>query len=324
MEKAMILQEKHNKQSIKTFVRSDFIYPGVKLLYCTSFLMSLIYVLSILTVVVFLQLNQSRLSMQEMYYNIHRGLFKVQLQYSSGLLLSTTGNLVPLSGEMASSNTYDKAIDDFVNFIGSNTFHLPVYFGSEYSTLIETLFYGDVCSLGNYYQFSSSYRIDPEKFCSSLEPLFTQKGLIGYLHQLRLFLSDSKTVLQQNYSNFLETSKTRYIEGPRGHYFSEQFINMRISNRVIFRIAYEMLTSTSAKRVVAVSESLIFYAGELILFPTIAVFLLFSLFLSWTFRQINLDIRYCYEVFSLIDPYYLLNNRYLQNRLKASFAGISS
>ena len=48
--------------------------------------------------------------------------------------------------------------------------------------------------------------------------------------------------------------------------------------------------------------------------------LLFVYFLA--LRQQNYEIRICYETFKLIDPFFLMNNRYLQFRFKAAYKGV--
>ena len=323
-EKAFGMQEKYNKQNQKTEVKSNIVYPSVKRLSFTILMLFLVYLLSILTVVIFLQLNQSRLDMQEMYYTTHRKLFKVQLQYSAGLLYSTYGDFIPLTGDLVSQDLYRKSIDEFIQFVAENRIYFPTFFGSELGNLIDRLFLEDICTLGEYYEFSETYKINPEKYCAHLDILYTQKGLIGFLHNLRLFLDAQRSNMEQNHMPFLQLSKSQFVESPRSFYFDPEFTRVRIASRTIFRIAYELLINSCVQRVVSVSEKLIYYAGDLILYPGIVLSILMLVSLAWTVRQAFLDIEYTFELFFLIDPYYLLNNRYLMNRLKASFAGISS
>ena len=111
-----------------------------------------LYLLSVLISQLFLKLNQSRLDMQNLLYDIHRHLFQVELQYSATLLYSTTGDYLQLAGTSVSNQSFSNSIDDFIQFIAVSRSSFVTYFGAGTSGQLDSLFLGDICSFASYLQ----------------------------------------------------------------------------------------------------------------------------------------------------------------------------
>ena len=161
---------------------------------------------------------------------------------------------------------------------------------------------------------STAPSVDPEKICQGLDAVYTKSGVIGYLHSLQIFLDSTYLLLEQNYSIFLHQSKQQFVIGPTQFFFEPEYVQIRVATSMVFLLVYEVLNAACVARVAAISSQLMFYS-DIIFYITILIFVFVAASFCFAFRQAYLDVQYTYEIFSLIDPFYLLNNRYLQNRL---------
>ena len=96
-----------------------------------------------------------------------------------------------------------------------------------------------------------------------------------------------------------------------------------MAHRLVIDLFYDNIIPMTLRRAEDMKLANDYWIGSVVNYTVICIALIFVLVYIWIFRQMQQDLLCIYEIYNLIDPFFLFSNKYLLNKLKDSFQGIS-
>jgi hypothetical protein len=77
------------------------------------------------------------------------------------------------------------------------------------------------------------------------------------------------------------------------------------------------------ERVTSIKQDMELYVSSLIYYFAFTIGSLVLLIYTKIFWDLKRDLNYCYEIFNILDPFHIKNNRILEKQLHDCYTGIS-
>ena len=302
----------------------DFFFFSSKFIWMIVLLTSTIFGLMGLAIYIFLSINNNRIGVENLLFDSHVLMIGIMKSYLSVTLMAIYGYFLPIAGNTIDQVSMGKAFDDFLVFQTGKRQEFYAYFGTEAASKIDAISFNDICSwmvsnpslkqkLGRYVNI-----------CKTINNGSATKGIIGFFQFQKYFLDAVSTRITQRYGGFLDQSRT--IPPSRAltdELFTSSFIEMRLGNWIVFNIYYSIMSQVATETVSRIMIDLEYYVGKVIQYIAIVLYFMLTAMYALIVRRQAYEIEICYETFKLIDPFFLMNNRYLQFRFKSAFKGVA-
>src|SRR3990167_1777968 len=300
----------------------DFNFFTSKFGFVIVFLSWAIFGLTVITFSTFIGIDDNRLGMEKLYFDSHRNMLRTTKYFLTAPLLTTYGYAIPVSGESISTNPFTDTIDNFVAYHAIAKQNYTKFFGDK-AGLVERVNFGDICGLllsdpDLNKAYGASYNN-----CINLNRNSAVRGILGFLQYEKSFIEMLRVKIRTNYSDWLEKSRTTVPSSPLfRELFEPAFLELRVGHRLMFNIYYQVMGQTVVNLVTTIKTQLDYF--DEVVMQSICFLVYFALVLSfvWLVQQQREELAVCYETFRIIDPYFVLNNRYLQFKFRAAFKGV--
>jgi hypothetical protein len=301
----------------KSRIHQDFLFYSLKAIVCVGLITSIIFGLTVITVVSFSEVNKRRMGMQKVYYEMHGRLTTVTIDYYSLFAISIYGNHMEVANAYPMENAYKNAFNDFASFVNSITPDLEFYYSKADAHVIKDILTGSMCDYWNHTDQSKFQQFDVQSYCKNANHKAAQKGLLGYLHGY------------SDYSNYLRLSIPSL---PPAHppippmqriFHDSEYIEQRLGYWIAMQIFYDTVSAITLSTTDSIKTTLNIYFSGLVYYSTLGLSLLFILCVLYAGYSLHTDLQYTYALYTLIDPFYLMNNKLLQSQLQSAFHGIS-
>jgi len=256
----------------------------------------------------FINSNNTRSGMQESYLGTFTLYIDVYSNYIAAILLCHSGFKYPVANTLIADNAFARAVDNFIVYITGKKRDYDFYYGKSLSSILSAYISDDLCpSL-----------TDPTLHCTE----HLHEGIIGVLQWEKAYIESLRGKMAAEYATELEASKTTDIRPFYEEYFSPEFVEMRLSHYAAFNSYFEHFLRISETRTRIIRDDMNYYvAGWVYVISLILGVVLVFLYI-WVAASQKADLDVCYELFWLIGPMFLTNNKLLQTQLKSSYHGI--
>src|SRR3990167_1165527 len=315
-------KDKDKGTRIKKYTH-DFFFFSSKFIWMIVLMTMVIFGLMGLAIYIFLNINNSRIGVEKLLFDSHVLMIGIMKSYLSVTLLAIYGYFLPIAGNVIEKNTLNSAFDAFLVFQTSKRQEFYAYFGTEAASKVDAISFNDICSwmvsipslkekLGRYVNI-----------CKTINNGSATKGIIGFFQFQKYFIDGITSKVIQNYPDFLTVSKTSIPpKALTNELFTSSFIEMRLGNWIVFNVYYYVMSQVATETVTKIMLDLEYYVGKVIQYIAVGLYLSLAAMYAFVINRQAYEIQICYETFKLIDPFFLMNNRYLQFRFKAAFRGV--
>ena len=106
-------------------------------------------------------------------------------------------------------------------------------------------------------------------------------------------------------------------------FHDSEYIEQRLGYWIAMQIFYDTVSAITLSTTDSIKTTLNIYFSGLVYYSTLGLSLLFILCVLYAGYSLHTDLQYTYALYTLIDPFYLMNNKLLQSQLQSAFHGIS-
>lgn len=321
------LQEHFNRDKDKAArtkrFTHDFFFFSSKFLLIFIFLTGALFGIMGISIYVFLNINNNRIGVQMLLFDSHIKMLGVMKSYLTLTLLSIYGHNLKISGTEVAANAFRTKFQDFLVFQTGKRNEFISYFGQQGAKRIDDISFSDICremlSIPSLKDKLASYT----DVCRKINDGSATKGIVGFLQYQKYFLDSEIFYITDKFPEFLTKSKIETpIRALTLQVFSSRFNEMRLGNWICFNVYYYVMSEMASNYVNSVKLDLEYYVSEVMQYISVGIYGLLLLVYIFALKRQNYEIRICYETFKLIDPFFLMNNRYLQFRFKAAYKGV--
>ena len=278
----------------------------------------------IVTVSVFLSQNNKRLGVQQTMYDAHSKLINVKKFYLTPFMMMVYGYYVSIGGTNVRLNAFNQTYDEFLQFLTQSRTSYINYFNAEDIETIETISFGNICKRGRSMLIEeiNGKTVDLYQNCVRDNDASATRGIFGYIQFEQNILQRTRNVVIDFYQAWLNAStRAMPARAQTGLLFYYTLVQQRIGHRLVLDLYYKILEQLTVKNIGKITAQLEFAINEVLQAVSVILFLLMMAGYLFTLRLQNKEILRCYESYKLIDPYFLMNNRYLQHKFKSAFQG---
>jgi hypothetical protein len=326
MNRSLKHQNKISRTKLTFKLKHDFFFKSLWRMTWVAFLSLMVYGMTLITVFSFLAVNEHRFGMQHLCFDTYKSLVSVTTDYFASTLLTTSGLYYPVANTPIADNAFARAVDNFIVYITGKKRDYDFYYGEELGNIADSLFFDDLCAFLP--RYSSHYLPDTDvslqEVCEEILGGALRKGIVGVMQHQKSYFESLRGKMAAEYATELEASKTAKpgSEVFGKEYFSQEFVDLRVSRWLCNKLFFEHFLRISETRTRIIRDDMNYYvAGWVYVISLILGVVLVFLYI-WVAASQKTDLDVCYELFWLIGPMFLTNNKLLQTQLKSSYHGI--
>jgi hypothetical protein len=326
MNRSLKHQNKISRTKLTFKLKHDFFFKSLWRMTWVAFLSLMVYGMTLITVFSFLAVNEHRFGMQHLCFDTYKSLVSVTTDYFASTLLTTSGLYYPVANTPIADNAFARAVDNFIVYITGKKRDYDFYYGTELGKIADSLFFDDLCAFLP--RYSSHYLPDTDvslqEVCEGILGGALRKGIVGVMQHQKSYFESLRGKMAAEYATELEASKTAKpgSEVFGKEYFSQEFVDLRVGRWLCNKLFFEHFLRISETRTRIIRDDMNYYvAGWVYVISLILGVVLVFLYI-WVAASQKTDLDVCYELFWLIGPMFLTNNKLLQTQLKSSYHGI--